>query len=126
MARTNRIRKRPDDPPLDIRIVADGEGVCRVECTGALDIRSVALFDEGLCAALRQGVRHLVLDLREVTRMDSVAVGRVVGLSRRIAPGARLQVLLSDRRLGVLLQIAGVGRFVSEGIGQYAAKPRPR
>ncbi len=122
-AKRNRIQKRPDDPPLGIQVVAEGEGMCRVECAGEVDIRSAALFGEKLCAALRLAARQLVLDLRGVTHMDSVGIGRVVDLSKQITPGARLQVLLSNPRLAVLLRIAGLGRFVSESAGKAAAAP---
>ena len=90
------------------------------------DVR--AAFEE---LAIEPG-QKVVVDLRDVTFLDSSGLGAVIGLYHRSGEhGGRLQLVCGDVtlrlvRLMHLDQVIDVGRRGSETVGRAAASPRSR
>jgi len=106
------LNRQRREPPLEVHVSAQEEGVIVVECAGEIDIRTAGRFGEGLRTALR-ATRMLVVDLRRVTRIDSTGIGQIAGACKRLLPGARLQIRSEDQRVRILLQIAGLGHLAA-------------
>ncbi len=58
-------------------------GVMRVELAGELDLRRAYTFDEEMRALEALAPSTIVLDLREVTFVDSAGLARIVAAQRR-------------------------------------------
>ena len=96
---------------LDLRSVGEKPGFPVVFLQGEFDIETVPEIDRFLRRSFGPLFykRHIVLDLNEVTAVDSIFIGFVVGLVRRLHmvghhhPGASywLWSLLLDRRAPV-------------------------
>jgi anti-anti-sigma factor len=95
---------------LDLRHVGDKPGVPVVFLQGEFDIETVPEIDRFLRRSFGPLYykRHIVLDLREVTAVDSIFIGFIVGLVRH---------LHSERRELVLTRPAGHVRRVLSLIG---------
>lgn len=105
---SQRLVKQSGVSSLSVRVTDDEEGTCKVECAGPIDIRTAPRFGEGLKRALERAPGRLVVDLRQVSRIDSVGVRHVVDAYTRLSPGARLEVRSRDPRVYLMLKIAGV------------------
>jgi anti-sigma B factor antagonist len=66
-----------------------------LSAAGELDIASAPELRERVTAALDAGVRRLVIDLREVSFMDSVAIAVLVHASRRLDPDGRMAIVIA-------------------------------
>jgi anti-sigma B factor antagonist len=110
-----------DDPSFSCReeILEGGETLVRA--AGELDVHTCPEFQEVLSAALERRPDHLVIDLSEVTFMDSTALGVLVVLQR----GMRrpLDVVVTQPHLRKVLFITGLNtvfalhRTVEEACG---------
>lgn len=68
---------------MDIQVEQKG-AVAVLHCTGSLDAETVAQFKrttQGLC---EQGVGQFVLDAQELTFIDSMGLGALISLLRRV------------------------------------------
>jgi anti-sigma B factor antagonist len=72
----------------------DPSGVV-LSATGELDVVTAPALRERLNAALDAGVRRLVIDLREVSFMDSVSLAILVHASRRLDPDGRMAIVIA-------------------------------
>jgi anti-anti-sigma factor len=75
---------------------------------GELDIATVPALRERLNHALESGVRKIVVDLRDVTFMDSVALAVMVHTCRELEPDGRL-VMVMDPASYTRLILAAAG-----------------
>jgi anti-sigma B factor antagonist len=66
-----------------------------LSATGELDVVTAPALRERVNAALDAGVRRLVIDLREVSFMDSVSVAVLVHASRRLGPDGRMAIVIA-------------------------------
>jgi anti-sigma B factor antagonist len=66
-----------------------------LSATGELDIATAPALRERLTAALDAGVRRLVIDLREVSFMDSVAIAVLVHASSQLGPDGRMAIVIA-------------------------------
>lgn len=64
----------------------DVDGACVVEAAGELDLYASAELD-GALAAARARSRSVVLDLSEVSFIDSSSLGRLLAFDRQLASG---------------------------------------
>ncbi|MFC5673683.1 STAS domain-containing protein [Streptomyces incanus] len=55
-----------------------------VEVDGEVDVRTAPMIREGVLKLLDEGHRHFVLDLGFVTFMDSMGLGMIVAITKRI------------------------------------------
>jgi anti-anti-sigma factor len=79
--------------------------------SGELDIATTPKLRRSLGAALDRGVRHVVLDLRPLDFLDSVAVAALLHVARRLGDGGRLAVVVDpDSYIRMVFEIAGLPR----------------
>ncbi len=75
---------------------------------GELDVSTVGALRDRLCAAAEQGVRTIVLDLRGVTFMDSIAMAAIVCARRKLGDDGRLAIVVEPGSYAMLIfEIAG-------------------
>ncbi|HEV8132903.1 MAG TPA: STAS domain-containing protein [Acidobacteriota bacterium] len=74
---------------------------------GKIDSSSAALLDARIQELSGQGIRKLVLDLRDVTSMDSAGLGEVIAVYNRYATlGGEVCVAALSSRLKLLFEYA--------------------
>ena len=79
--------------PLELR-VEDNSGVARVVASGELDLATAEALEEELKRQERRDPSTLMLDLREITFMDSTGLRTVIAAdSRARERGARLVIV---------------------------------
>jgi anti-anti-sigma factor len=92
--------------------VRDERGAVVVEVTGAVDLTTVAPLRERLFEAAGQG-RPLIVDLNQVTFMDSAGLGVLIGATHRVdARGGSLQAVCARPQTRKLLWLTGVDRRI--------------
>src|SRR3712207_4904091 len=86
-----------------------GRGTRLIAVAGELDIATIPTLRSRLDEAADAGVRGLVLDLREVTFIDSVSIAAIVGLRRRLGQHARIAVVIDPESYAMLIfEVAGL------------------
>lgn len=94
-------------PPFACRLSEDGGTTTTVHVAGELDIATVADLEQALNASLVRSPL-VVLDLRELTFIDSGGVRTVVSCSERArASGRRVAVLQGPRDVERVFALAG-------------------
>jgi anti-sigma B factor antagonist len=84
-------------------------GAVRIALRGELDLNHAYSFDEELRGVEEDRPHCIVLDLRELTFMDSCGVGRLVAARRRARrAGRRLVLVRGGRAVQHLLALTGV------------------
>jgi anti-sigma B factor antagonist len=94
---------------VDAHRSGDGTGIITVE--GEIDLGGAPRLRESLSDLLTAGCTRLVMDLREVTFIDSTGLGVIVGAGKKVAAvqGA-LRIACDDPRVLRLLAITGISR----------------
>ena len=90
------IETRPDDRTVVIA------------CAGELDLSTAPQLKWRLVDALEGARTAIVVDLGEVTFMDSTALGVLVGVRRSLDVGARLGVVCTNPAVLNIFQISGL------------------
>lgn len=85
-----------------------------VRAAGELDLHSAEAFRNEVDAWVEQtGARHVVLNLRRVSFIDSTGLGALLGRQRRLhAAGGTLSVVRPAAPLRVLFDAAGMGELL--------------
>lgn len=101
-------------------------GVAVVTCHGELDTADDA-FGAMLAATVEQGHRQLVVDLLDVTFIDSSVIGALVGTGQDLEPDGSLRLVYTHHMISRVLQICGL----TEQFPQYptlaaALREQPR
>lgn len=79
--------------------------------TGEVDISTSPRFKEALLALIEDGVTDIVVDLNDVTFIDSTALGVLVGAVRRLHPlGGRLVVAAQAHAVMRPVTLTGLDR----------------
>jgi anti-anti-sigma factor len=93
---------------FEVRVVEGGQ-VCRLTVTGEIDLGvSAELADAGL-ACLERATDLVVLDLGQVTFIDSTGIGALVSVRNRAElVGKTLRVASVSDRVAKVLSIAGL------------------
>lgn len=74
------------DQPPDFQVSTSvGPGSVCLKCTGELDLSSISQLEDGVSAALEQRTPQLVIDMRNVTFIDSTGVRIVWQAAQRCA-----------------------------------------
>jgi anti-sigma B factor antagonist len=95
--------ERKDDEDLGVVIVA-----------GEVDIFTAPRFKECMVDLLDSGVRRLVVDLSEVTFIDSTALGVLIGGVRRVhGAGGAMTLVVTSRPVERVLSVTGLDRVFS-------------
>jgi len=90
---------------VDIR---QGEGVLHAVLSGEIDLSTVTDLDGRIEAALDGTVGVLLLDLREVTFLDSSGLRMILGLDQRQRDvGGRLVLVRGPRRVSRVFELTG-------------------
>jgi anti-anti-sigma factor len=93
---------------LDLRVRPDRNRVI-VEVSGELDLASVGKLRETLDELRGHGWEHIVIDLREVTFIDSTGLSLLLNAERSARrPGASFAILDSSPAVARLLEVVGL------------------
>ncbi len=90
------VEQRPDERTTVISIA------------GELDLATAPQLKWRLVDALEAGLRAIVVDLGDVTFMDSTALGVLVGVRRSLDVGARLGIVCTHPGVLNIFQVAGL------------------
>lgn len=94
---------------VDVEIGPEGRGV--VTPHGEIDLAGAPRLREALSDALAGGHTHLVLDLREVTFIDSTGLGLLVGAGKKAyGLGGSLTLVCDNPRVLRLLAVTGIDK----------------
>ena len=81
---------------------------------GELDIATAPVLRERLGAAVDSGTARIVVDLREVTFMDSIGLAAIVHARSRLRRAGRLALVVApDSYAELLLEMAGMPRALA-------------
>ena len=97
--------------PLRVTTAQLGIDTFVVSAAGELDLYTVDSLERELGGAVAAGASRVVVDLVAVTFIDSVALGAITRLARRlrVAQG-ELVVVADDRRIARVFEITGLNR----------------
>jgi anti-sigma B factor antagonist len=88
---------------------ADGLGI--VALSGEVDIYTAPQFKECMLALLDAGIDRLIVDLSDVTFIDSTALGVLIGGVRRVhTAGGAMALVVTNRPVQRVLSITGLDR----------------
>lgn len=99
------------DKPEALYLTEEGFAPAGVLITavGELDLATVGALRDRLCAAAEAGVERVVLDLRGVSFMDSVALAAIVRAEKALGAGGRVAVVIdADSYAMLIFEIAGL------------------
>ena len=93
--------------------------VAMVVLSGEVDIYSAPQFKETLLRGIEEGAQRVIVDLTQVTFIDSTALGVLVSGAKRVRPqkGA-LDIVCSDANISRIFEITGLDRI----FGMYATR----
>jgi anti-sigma B factor antagonist len=87
-----------------------------VAATGEVDLDTAPELDRALVGPLTEGATKLVVDLSEVTSVDSTALHVLLRAARQLDGRAReLTVVAPDPNVRKVFEIMGVNRFFAVG-----------
>jgi anti-anti-sigma factor len=96
-------------PSFDLRIVRNGERIQIVPC-GELDIATTPQLERAIAEATADAAAELVLDLRQLTFMDSTGLRALAQAnSRAEEAGVSLSIVRGPRQIERVLEISGLG-----------------
>jgi anti-anti-sigma factor len=97
-------------PPLfSIADARRADGSALLTITGELDIATVPVVRERLAALIDAGVRRLVVDLREVTFMDSTGLAAFIHAKMRLGDEGLLTIAMEpDSYARLIFEVAGL------------------
>jgi anti-sigma B factor antagonist len=102
---------RPIAEPVDFHVEQEPfepNGLV-VTVSGELDIATIPPVREALNAALAAGVRQVVIDLRPLFFLDSIAVAALLQVARQLGDEGRLAVVVApDSYIRMVFEIAGL------------------
>jgi anti-sigma B factor antagonist len=96
--------------------VNDEKGVAEpgllLNISGDLDISTVPDLRRRLDRAIASGARGIVVDLSEVTFVDSLSLAMLVAAKHRLGPEGRLAVVADNPFVILMLQASGADRVL--------------
>ena len=96
-------------PSFGIRVVQDGRAT-HIRPAGELDIATTPALEQAIADATAQSGAALVLDLRELTFMDSTGLRTLAQTSARAqADGFEQAIERGSRQIERVLEISGLG-----------------
>lgn len=97
---------------VDIEQLADGRALIVVR--GEVDIYTAPRLHEALDAGIAAGVRHLVVDLSEVTFIDSTTLGVLIGATKRLdSRDGALAIVCPHEKIRRVFQITGLDQVLA-------------
>lgn len=105
--------KVPESPEFGVVREPMGEHGVLVVVRGELDILTVPELRAALMEELERGVRRILLDLTEVSFIDSVSLAAIVNTRRRLGDDGRIGVVLEEGSYAMLIfEIGGLDSIV--------------
>ncbi|MFJ9412238.1 STAS domain-containing protein [Streptomyces sp. NPDC101393] len=106
--------------------VANGWTV--VETTGEIDISTAPTIGAEIISLLEEGHRHFVLDLSATTFLDSMGLGMIVAVTKRLqAHEGSLRIACADQRLLKIFTLGGLRKpYAFHDSADEAAREAPR
>jgi anti-sigma B factor antagonist len=98
---------------LDLHVTASG-GYTVVEVGGEIDLASAPELRECLHQTIDAGSRQLVVDIRQVSFIDSMGLGVLVGARRRLlglGHDSGIQLVCADGLVLRVLRVTGLDRM---------------
>lgn len=95
---------------FDFSATVEGEWGVLV-ASGELDLAAEPDLHAHLRALRDGGVRHVIVDLRQVTFIDSTSLGALIGANRQLRgrePAGSLRVVCTDERVITVFRITGL------------------
>lgn len=108
------VGETPGDPPEKgaVEFLIDqrdlGDGARRLSVEGDLDLASAPSLKWALADALSGGANQIVLDLANVTFIDSTALGVLVGAQRALPAGTRLAIACAQENVLRIFEMTGL------------------
>lgn len=84
------------------------ERTSAIAVQGDLDLATAPQLKWMLVDALDEGHKHLVLDLKDSTFMDSTALGVLVGVSRSLGADGTLVIVCANAKLLKIFELSGM------------------
>ena len=88
-----------------------GEGVV-LEVHGEVDLASSGELRQRLHATAEAGAKRILVDLGDVTFIDSIAMAAIVGTQRRLPPGGKLALVAHHPYVLLVLEAVGIQHVV--------------
>lgn len=101
-------RSDPDANAFAIVEQRPDEHTVVIACDGELDLSTAPQLKWRLVDALEGGCTAIVVDLGQLTFMDSTALGVLVGVRRSLDVGARLAIVCTHPGVLSIFQISGL------------------
>jgi anti-sigma B factor antagonist len=98
----------PHLPNLEVSHRDCGEAVCVVTPAGEIDIATAPQLKSRLVGLLGEGFSRLVVDLSEVSYLDSTGLGVLVAFSRRLPEDGEVALAQPPGAVSRLLEITGL------------------
>jgi len=99
-------------PPFAIRVVKNDRAT-HLHPSGELDIATTPALEQAIAAATSEPGASLVLDLRELTFMDSTGLRTLAQTNARAEPGGfSLAIVRGPRQIERVLEISGLGALL--------------
>ena len=99
-------------PSFDLRVVRNGRTTHISPC-GELDIATAPELEQALSDATTSATAVVVLDLRELTFMDSTGLRALAQANTRAdAAGVALSIIRGTRQIERVLEISGLGTLL--------------
>ncbi len=126
---------------LDSPVIATGfrvahrepePGVCVATVEGDVDLASAPALKSALTELAEGEARRLVVDLSQVSYLDSTGLGVLVGVKRRLADGGVIVVAGAPPAVRALFELTGLDRVfrlfssTDEAVAELSAQRAPR
>jgi anti-sigma B factor antagonist len=100
--------------PFAAELVETTNGYALIALRGELDIYTAPRFEEVLLESIDAGTRRLIVDLTEVSFIDSTALGVVVGAVKqlRMVDGS-LEIICTSPDIRRIFEITGLDRILT-------------
>jgi anti-sigma B factor antagonist len=96
-------------PSFRVELTVPAEGHAAVALAGELDVHTAPQFKEALLHVIDDGALRVVVDLSEVTFIDSTALGVLIGgVTRLRAAGGSLDIVCPDEKIRHIFEISGL------------------
>jgi anti-sigma B factor antagonist len=79
-----------------------------IVASGELDVQSVPELKEHLAEAIDGGTKRIVVDLADVSFIDSISLSALVGARRKLGDDGRLAVVAAHEYVRLILQATGL------------------
>jgi anti-sigma B factor antagonist len=79
-----------------------------IVASGELDVQSVPELKEHLAEAIDAGTKRIVVDLADVSFIDSISLSALVGARRKLGDDGRLAVVAVHEYVRLILQATGL------------------